>query len=326
MKILVTGADGLLGSNLVRELLDRRHEISVLIQKGRKATTLDSLPLTRIEGDLLDIESIREALSGNEYIIHAAASTSIVPSRNEIVRKVNIEGTRNILTVCKEQKIKRMVYVSTANSFGFGSKVKPGVEGNPYLGSRYGLDYMDSKKEAHDLVMQEAKTGLPVVVVNPTFMIGPYDSTPSSGAMIIAVAKNKLPGYAPGGRNYIFVKDAAVGIANALTMGRIGACYIIGNENMNYKEAFGKIAAVVKTKAPGVAMPKWVILLYGFLNEVVSKLTGKAPTVSLPMAKISCDDHYFSADKAVKELKLPQTSLDIAIEDAYLWLKDNGYI
>ena len=109
-----------------------------------------------------------------------------------------------------------MVHVRTAKTFSFGTLKYPSVEDTPYLGRQYGLDYMDSKGEAHQWVMKAVSDGIQAVVVNPTFMLGAYDSAPSSGAMILAVNSQKLLGYAPGGRNYICVKDAAVGIANAL--------------------------------------------------------------------------------------------------------------
>jgi dihydroflavonol-4-reductase len=242
MKIFLTGGDGLLGSNLVRELLKKGHELKVLVQPGRQTITLDGLDIERIEGDLLDINSLTKAAEGAEAIYHVAASTSIWPSRNEIVNKVNIEGTQNIITLAKKLEVKKLVYVGTANSFSFGTKEKPGIEGTPYIASKYGLDYMDSKFKAHQLIDEAVKDGVPAVVVNPTFMLGPYDSMPSSGAMVLAVYKQDVPGFAPGGRNYICVKDAAIGIANALDKGRVGESYIIGNKNMSYKEAFTLMA------------------------------------------------------------------------------------
>jgi len=213
MKIFVTGGDGLLGSNLVRELLDKWHELSVLVQPGREVNTLNGLSLEKAEGDLLDFESLGAAAKEVEAIFHVAASTSIWPSRSEMVNKVNIEGTRNILRLAKELDVKRLVHVGTANTFGFGTMENPGREDTEYMGLQYGLDCMDSKWKAHQLVMEAVKEGVLAVVVNPTFMLGAYDSAPSSGAMILAVYATKLPFYAPGGRNYICVKDAAKGIA-----------------------------------------------------------------------------------------------------------------
>lgn len=326
MKIFLTGGDGLLGSNLVRELLKKGHELKILVQPGRQTITLNGLNIERIEGDLLDIDSLTKAAEGAEAIYHVAASTSIWPSRNEIVNRVNIQGTQNIIALAKSLNVKKLVYVGTANSFSFGTKEEPGVEGTPYIAGKYGLDYMDSKFKAHQLIDEAVKDGVPAVVVNPTFMLGPYDSMPSSGAMVLAVYKQEVPGFAPGGRNYICVKDAAIGIANALEKGRVGESYIIGNKNMSYKEAFTMMAKTLNVKAPKIPMPKVAVLAYGKVSMWLFKLTGKKPVVSYPMAKIACDTHYFSAAKAVKELGLPQSPIEEGIKECFDWLDKNGYI
>jgi dihydroflavonol-4-reductase len=327
MKILVTGADGLLGSNLVRELLSRGYTVRAFVQPGRQQKTLEGLPIEKFQGDLLNKANVIEAAAACDAVIHCAASTSVWPTRNEIINKVNIDGTKNIIDAVKQNKISRLVYIGTANSFGFGSKVNPGVEGNPYKSAMYELDYMDSKYKAQQLILSEVKeNNLPAVIVNPTFMFGPYDSNPSSGAMIVALYKGKVPGYTAGGRNYVCAKDAAVAIANALTKGRVGECYILGNQNLSYKEAFTKIASTIGVKPPAIPIPSVFAKLYGMIGTVIGKLSGKTPAISYPLSRIACDEHYFSAAKAVKELELPQTPIEVGIKECFEWLKENGYL
>ena len=315
-----------MGSNLVRELVIRGHKVRVLIQPGRALNTLDGLNLEKTEGDLLNFKSLKAAAGDVDAIFHTAASTSIWPSKSEIIDRVNIEGTRNILRLSRELDIKRLVHVGTANTFGFGTKENPGREDTAYKGIQYGLGYMDSKWEAHQLVMEAVKEGVPALVVNPTFMVGPYDSVPNSGTMILAVYNKKIRGYTPGGRNYICVKDAVKGMVNALAMGKIGESYIIGNENLSYKEAFSKIASVLGVKPPGRIIPKWAVLAFGRLSSFKANITGTKPIVSYPMAKIACDDHYFSSEKAVKALNLPQSPIEEGILESFNWLKENGYL
>jgi len=315
-----------LGSNLVRELLDKGHELSVLIQPGRTTNTLDDLRLEKIEGDLLNLESLKAAAKNVDAIIHVAASTSIWPSRNEMVNQVNIEGTRNILGLTRELGVKKLVHVGTANTFGFGTREHPGREDTEYMGLKYGLDYMDSKWKAHQLVMEAVKQGVPALVVNPTFMLGAYDSVPNSGAMIRAVYEQKLPGWAPGGRNYICVKDAAKGITSALEKGEIGESYIIGNENLSYREVFSKMASELGVAPPGRGIPRWGLLAYGRFGSLIAGITGRKPTVSFPMAKIACDTHYYSSEKAVRQLDLPQTPIEEGIREGFKWLKSRELI
>jgi dihydroflavonol-4-reductase len=326
-KILLTGADGFLGSNLSRELLDRGYTVRAFVEHQSSASTLDGLALEISRGDLLSLPDLKNAVTGCSYIIHTAANTSIWPSRSAIVRRINIEGTRNIIAVAEDCHIEKMVFVGTANSFGPGSKNDPGDESRPYMGAGYKLDYMDSKYQAQQEVLAAVREkGLPAVLVNPTFMIGPYDSKPGTGAMILAIAGNKVPGYTRGGRNYIHVRDAAIGIANALEKGVVGENYILGNMNLTYKEAFETIADTIGAKRPGIYLPPALSIMYSYLATILGQLTGIRPNVTLSMARISNDDHYFSAEKAKRYLDLPQTDIKVAILESYEWLNKNGYL
>lgn len=328
MKVIVTGPDGVLGSNLVRELMARDHQVSVLLLKGTTSKTLDGLDINKFYGNILDKDSLNAAFRGHDIVIHCAASTSMYPARDSFINKVNIEGTENVIQAVKDNKIKRLVYVGTANSFGNGSSLDDlGDETNEYTAHKYGLDYMDSKKKAQDLLLDAVKNdGLPALIVNPTFMIGPYDSKPSSGTMVLAIYNGKVPGYTRGGKNYIAVKDAAVAIANGITMGRIGECYILGNENLSYRDAFEKIAQSIGGKAPKLGMANAVMRAYGSINSFLAKIFRYKPAVTKELAAISCDNFYYSADKARKELQLPSTPMEVAFKECLEWYKENGYL
>lgn len=327
-KVLLTGADGFLGNNIVRELLNRGYEVKAFIEPSRQPKTLDGLPnLTFFRGDLLNPIDVEQAMEGCPFVIHAAANTTVIPARSEIIPKVNLDGTRHIITAAIKHKIQRLVFIGTANTFGFGTKEEPGYEGLPYTGAQYGLDYMDSKYEAFLELMTAVKENqLPAVVVNPTFMLGPYDVKPSSGAMIVNLYQGKIPGYSSGGRNYIYVKDAACGVVNALEKGKIGESYILGNVNLSYKEAFFLIADTIGAKRPSIYFPSFVTKAFALLLTFIAKMQGKLPNISYPMAKIGCDGHYFTAAKAIREIDLPQTPLSIAIRESFEWLRDNGYL
>lgn len=328
MKILVTGPDGVLGSNLVRELLKREYEVSVLLLEGTSSPTLEGLNITKYYGNILNTNNLDESIAGKDVVIHCAASTSVYPARDEFVNKVNIDGSQNIIDACLKHDIKRLVYVGTANSFGYGTTHEnPGKEGNPYTSIKYGLDYMDSKRKAQEIVLEAVEQkGLPAVIVNPTFMIGPYDSKPSSGEMILALYKGKVPGYTSGGKNYVAVKDAAFAMANAVTMGRVGECYILGNENLTFKEAFDKIATTIGVKPPKRNLPDFIVKSYGGVNSFLAKMFKFKPAVTKELATISCDMHFYSPEKARQELGLPQTPIEDAVKECFDWFKENGYL
>ena len=327
VKVLVTGPDGLLGSNLIRELLNRGYSVTAMMENDKKSLTIENLPIQRIVANLLNTQDIINATVGVDIVIHCAASTSMFPARSEIINKVNIGGTQNIVDACKKNKVKRLIYVGTANSFGSGNLHNLGTEKNLYSSEHYGLDYMDSKYKAQLIVLENAKNGsLNAIVVNPTFMIGPFDSRPSSGEMLLSVYKRKIPGYTLGGKNFIAVKDVAVAITNAITNARNGECYILGNENLTYKQAFEKIAKTIGVNPPRIKFPTKAVLAFGKINSFLAttfKYTTKMP---YELTLLSSEIHYYSSAKARDELGLPQIPIEVAIKDCFEWFLENGYL
>lgn len=327
MKVLVTGPDGVLGSNLLRELLSKGYNVTALVEDGKKSPTIDDLPIIRIGGNLLNEDEIIKATVGMDIVIHCAASTNMFPGRSEIVNKVNIGGTKNIIKGCKVNGIKRLIYCGTANSFASGTLNNLGTEKNEYAAWHYNLDYMDSKYKAQLLVLKAVKEDdLDAVVVNPTFMIGPYDSRPSSGTMVLSLYNGKVPGYTLGGKNFIAVKDVAVAITNAIIKGEKGECYILGNENLTYKSAFEKIAKTVGVSPLKRKVPTGVVKFMGRMMSFFATIFKFYPNLTKELAILSTETHFYSPQKAREELDLPETPIEIAIEECFQWFKENGYL
>jgi dihydroflavonol-4-reductase len=326
MKVLVTGSDGLLGSHIVRELLSDGYTVRALVLPNSSSKTLDGLDVERIRGNICNPDDIITAIRGCDMVIHAAASTKVWPTRSSDIWHTNLIGTQNVVEAALENNIQRLVYVSTASAFHSGSKENPGTENDPFDGYRYRLDYIDSKYAAHEYVLQATRErGLPAILINPTFMFGEYDSLPSSGKMIVAVYRGGLPGYTNGGKNFVYAKDVARACVNALKMGRIGECYIAGNQNLSYREVFQIMAKVMGVKAPKLKLPQALIMAYGYLGTFFGKLLHLIPNISHATARVSCDGQYYSPKKAVEELKMPQTPLEKAILNAFNWLKKYHY-
>jgi dihydroflavonol-4-reductase len=327
MNVLVTGPDGLLGSNLVRELISRKYKVFAFVEKNKESKTISDLDLEMIQGNILEKSDVLSATEHMDVVIHCAAMTNMYPPRMEMVNKVNIQGTENMIAASQHNGVKRFIYVGTANSFRSGNKQNPGNELNEYGAGRYGLDYMDSKYKAQLIVLDKVqKEGLDAVVVNPTFMIGPYDSRPSSGEMIRGVYNKKVPGYPLGGKNYVSVKDVSVAISNAITKGKKGNCYILGNENLTYKEAFEKIARCTNSKAPRLKLSKSLIRTYGKGATIFAKIFNLNPKITHELAILASETHYYSAQKAVSELEMPQTPIEEAINECYNWFIENDYL
>lgn len=326
-KILVTGADGMLGSSICRELLLQGYEVQAMVLKGSLLTVLDGLPLNRMEGDILDVATVREAMAGCDAVIHAAASTSVWPSRSAKVMQVNVDGTMNVMSVGTSLNIRRMVHIGTASSFCEGPREHPGDETCCFSGGKFGMDYIDSKYEAQKLLIEHhLKSAFPVIVVNPTYMIGPFDSGPSSGKMLIALAKNSLPGYSGGGKNFVCSKDVAVAAVNALRLGRLGECYIAGGENLEWGEFLRIACEVMGKKFALIRMPDFLIKGVALGGTLWSRIAGKAPKLSYPMARVAGVKQFYSPKKAVDELEMPQTPIRTGIEESVAWFRENGYM
>ena len=324
MRILVTGADGMLGNNLVRLLLIQGHVISVLIHPSSSSLTLEGLKIKKYFGDILKPETLTTAVAENEVIIHAAASTSVWPTRSEKVRRINIEGTQNVINAALRYNIERFVYVGSASSVNNNGNPS-GKYAFPF--AKYQLDYIDSKFEALKLVLEAVKTRrLPALAILPTFMIGPYDALVGSGRIVLNLANKKVKFIPNGGKNFIHVNDVASAIANSLTLGEIGRYYLACNENLTFHEFFNKAAKIMNQHEPRILVPDLLVKLIGLGGSIYGKVFRREPILTYSTARIACDKHFVLNSTAVTELNMPQTSIEIAIQDCYDWFEKNGYV
>lgn len=317
----------MLGSSICIELLLQGYKVKAACLPHSKSHTLDKLEIEKVYGDIMDYHFLLKEMKDCDYVIHVAAITWIWPRKSSTTVKVNYQGTYNIQRVVSEYKMKRLVHIGSASSFGYGSKENPGNEERPYKLAGIGMDYLDSKYKAQQMLLNQFRQkGLPVVIINPTFMIGPFDSGPSSGKMIISVVKHSLRWYCSGGKNFVYSKDVAIACVNALKLGELGECYIAGNANLTYGQFFELICRQIKQrfflkKAPGIAL-----MALAFIHSAISRLTGRPPKLSFGMAILACKHQYYDSKKAQIQLKMPQTSIAIAIEESLKWFKKYKYI
>lgn len=317
----------MLGASVTREALSQGYQVKAQILPGSSTKVLDGLAIEIVEGNILDLDFLEKEMANCQYVINIAALTTIWPRRLESLFAVNLKGVQNIATLAQKFGLKRMVQIGTANSFNHGSKEAPGDENQPYTGDQFKMDYMDSKYEAQcHLLEMHRKQDFPVVILNPTYMIGPFDSGPTSGRMLLELYKNTLPGYAGGGKNFVYSKDVAMATVNALKMGRAGQCYIVGNENLYFGEMFKKATMVFQKPFKIKQFPGFAINLVGAINSIVARFTGKAPQLSYSMAKMASVKQFYSPAKAREELLLPSTPIEEAIADCIIWYKENGYL
>lgn len=327
MKVLVIGGDGLLGSHLVRKLIDHDYKVRVLVQPGSASTTLAGLPIKKIEGDLLDEEDdFSSAVKGCKYVFHLAAITDLWADP-KIVWRVNYDGTRKVVEACIRAGVERLIFTGSASSFQFGDLDNPGDEQGSFANAYRGIAYMESKHQALKLVQNKAREGeLDAVIIAPTFMLGDLDYGPSSGELIRQFIRRGFRFASRGGRNFTCAKDVAAAMISALTNGRNGECYIAGGHNLTYFDFFSIVARIAGSKPLIGTLPGAVLLAAGAGGSAYSKLTGKRVALNLTTSRLSLLHTYYNSGKANEELSMPQTSIEEGIEQTISGLKGYGHI
>jgi len=327
-KVLVIGADGLLGSHLVRRLIERDCHVRVFIQPQSRSPTLDGLPVEMIKGDLLDADGqLEKAVDGCRYVFHCAAITDMWADR-DITWKVNLDGTRRVLDACLKKGVKRLVFTGSASSFQFGTIENPGDESGSFPSAYRGIAYMESKHRAMQLVFDYvARRGLDAVVVAPTFLLGALDWRPSSGELIRQFLKRKMFFTSPGGRSFVHASDVALAMVAAAEKGTKGQSYIAAGHNLSYLDFFTRVASIAGgVNPPRFVLPRSAIMACGAAGSLYGKVFSRRPPLNLKMAKLALCGTYYSSDKAVRELGMPRTPIDASIEESIKSLRDYGYV
>ena len=242
MTTLVTGATGLLGNNVVRLLLDRGESVRALVRESSDPRPLEGLEVETVLGDVCDATSVLRACDGADVVVHSAGFVHVGWSRQDLHRAINVEGARNVAKAASEVGA-RMIHVSSVDALGIGSMRKPADEGTP-LAKPVPCVYVITKREAEQVVLEAVKRGLDGVIVNPGFMLGPWDWKPSSGRMLLEVAKGRAL-FAPRGRFSVCdVRDVAAGILAAMERAQTGRRYIMAGDSITYLKAWRLFAEV----------------------------------------------------------------------------------
>lgn len=323
----VSGATGFIGSAVVRELLARGHEVRALVEPGAATTNLDGLPdVDVVPVDVNDRLGMLKALQGARHFFHLAAIYKIWSRDPEAIWRVNLEGTLTSLLAAKEAGVERIVYTSSIAAVGLGPGQTPADETTPWNIGDIANDYIASKHQAERVALRLAEAGLPIVVVNPAFPFGAGDIGPTpTGQIIVNLLQGKVPAVGAGGFCAIDVDDVAKAEVSALTNGRIGERYILGNHNVSLREFFELVADVAGIKAPKLPLPsmlaRGVALGMEAWSDYVSKETPLATKKSVEYMQRYA---YFDARKARRELGMPETPLRTSVEKAVAYFRKSG--
>ena len=323
-KVFVTGANSLLGVNTILELLNQGYQVKGFLRDKRKFINYKHNNLELIEGDILDRNSFHNSLFDCNYIIHVAAATDPMLSKYSDFEKVNVKGTKNITEAAIQNNLKRFIYVGTSNYFGYGTLDSLGDESKQTMHPFINAYYAKSKNVAQDFVLTKTNE-IEVVVVNPSFMIGAYDSKPSSGRLVLIGLKNQIIFCPPGGKNFVCVKDVSKGILSALKNGVNGESYLLSNENMSYKSFFKLLQDQTNSKTKILQLPKEVFLLLGYFGSGF-RFLGFKTQFSLDNMKALCVKNYYSNSKAKEQLGISFSPIEDGLLEAVNWFKNNNKI
>ena len=328
MKTLITGATGFVGSAVLRELLKKKHKIKALVRQSSVLDNLKNLDVEIVYGDLKDKDSLKRCLKDCKNLFHVAADYRLwVPKPNEIYEN-NVTGTENLMKEALNLGIEKIVYTSSVAVLGKPIEGDIADENTPVNIDQMIGHYKKSKYLAEEKVKELYKTKrLPVVIVNPAAPVGPRDIKPTpTGKMILDAARRKIPAYLDTGLNIVHVDDVAKGHIQAFNKGKLGERYILGGENLTFKEILEMISNLCGHNPPKIQLPKKPLYPIGYLFEIFARLFNlKNPMLTVDMIRMAEKKMFFSSEKAKKELNYKYKSAKIALKDAIQWFIDNGY-
>lgn len=327
MKVLVTGANGFLGSWLTRALVNEGHEVSILVRPTSNLSELKGLDFKVRHGDVTDIFSLSEACVGMDAVFHLAGVIAYKKNQRTLMEKVNVEGTRNVVEVCKQQKIKRLVYLSSVTAIGASFSPNEVLnEESEYRIHNLNLGYFETKKAAEDIVVEACKNNeIDAVILCPSTIYGAGDAKKGSRGVQVKVAQQKFKFYTSGGVSVVAVEDVIDGILKAWKNGKKGERYILSGENLTIQQLFTMIANEAGVTPPKVKIPNFILHIIGTIGDLFEAM-GLSSSISSENAYTSTMYHWFDSSKAKKELGFNPRPAKEAIHSSVQWMKDNGIV
>ena len=299
MKAFVTGATGFVGSHVARVLAEQGADLRLLVRSGSDLRNIQALNADRVVGDLRDPASIEKGMAGCDVVFHVAADYRLWVRDPEQMYRSNVEGTRAVLDAARKNHVRRVVYTSSVATMGFTSNGRPADEDSPVsLDSMIG-HYKRSKFMAEEVALQAGRSGMDVVVVNPSTPVGEQDIKPTpTGRIVVDFLKKKFPAYVDTGLNLVDVTECARGHVAALEKGRSGERYILGGENLTLKQILDKLAAITGLPSPKLRVPYVLALATGVVDEVVTgRMLGREPRATIDAVRMGRKKMFVSCAK-----------------------------
>ena len=328
MLAFVTGATGFVGSHVAHALAEQGAKLRLLVRPSSDRSNLTGLNAELVAGDLREPESFESALQGCDAMFHVAADYRLWVRDPQEMYRANVEGTRAILEMARKAGVRRTVYTSSVATMGFTGNGHPADENSPVSLAAMIGPYKRSKFMAEQVAIEAGKSGMEVVVVNPTTPVGERDIKPTpTGRIVVDFLKRKFPAYVDTGLNLVDVRECAQGHIAAFEKGKSGERYILGGENLTLKQILDKLAAITGLKSPSVRVPYVMALATGVVDEVVTgRIRGKEPRATIDAVRMGRKKMFVSSEKAERELGWKLYPVDDALRRAVDWFRGNGYV
>ena len=327
MKVFITGSTGFVGSHVARAFAAHGADLRLLIRKTSRLDNIEALQAEQIIGDLREPEALRTAIAGCDIVAHVAAEYRLWVRDPQAMLAANVNGTRELLRLAREEGVRRVIYTSSVATMGFKSDGTIIDEQTPVsMGDMIG-HYKRSKYLAEQEALTAARAGQQVMILNPTSPIGTMDLKPTpTGQIVVDFLNGRFPAYMDTGLNLVDVREVAEAHVSAVEKGQPGERYILGGENLTLKQILDKMSAITGLPSPTIRVPHAVAMGFAYFDEFVTgRLQGKEPRATVESVRMGKKKMYASSAKAAQELGFRMLPVYNALRAAIDWFREHHY-
>jgi len=314
----VTGGTGFIGINLIKQLIERNWQVTALHRASSDISKLEELPVKLVEGSITDLESLHEVFPSDITVVfHLAGNTNMWSQHNEYQTKVNVQGTRNMVTAAIKHDVKTFIHTSSVSAWGTMGGIV--TEESPQGGGESWVNYERTKWLSEREALKARNHNIKVVIMNPAMVVGPYDAN-NWGRLFFALRDDDLPGVTCGNMSIAHVNEVVRAHISAVENGRDGENYILGGQNCTFAEFVSIIADVSNISSQPKIIPAPILKLVANFKSAIAYFTGKEPDLTPELAKLMTRNVVYSSDKAKEELGYRIPPVRESVRDCYKWL------
>ena len=327
MLVFLTGATGFVGSHVVRVYAEQGAKLRLLTRKTSNLAAIEGLAAEVVVGDLRQPEGLRSAVAGCDVLVHVAADYRLWVRDPKEMYVANVDGTRELLRIAREEGVAKVVYTSSVATMGFKANQTIVDENTPVSLADMIGHYKRSKFMGEQEAIAAAQAGQHVMILNPTTPIGPGDAKPTpTGRIVVDFLNRKFPAYVDTGLNLVDVSEVARMHMAALEMGRPGERYILGGENLTLKQILDRMSAITGIPSPTMKVPHAVAMAFAFFDETITgRIRGKEPRATVEAVRMGRKFMFASSAKAERELGFKVLPVYNALRSAIDWFVEHGY-